>query len=177
MATEIERKFLLANDDWRVHVSHSEWLAQGYLVGMRALQEGLSRASVRVRISAEQAWLNIKSVHLGISRSEYELPLPLSDARDMLDQLCDGVVEKTRHHVDVDGALFEIDEFHGANQGLLVAEIELPAEDAAYPKPSWLGVEVSALERYYNVKLIDHPYSQWSESERQATDAADGAVV
>jgi adenylate cyclase len=171
MGIEIERKFLLANDEWRHAVTESKHIAQGYLVDVSALRDGTARASVRVRISGEQAWLNIKSVDLGISRAEYELPLPFNDAKTILDTLCDGVLEKTRHHVKVDGWLFEIDEFHGSNAELLVAEIELPSADAIFPRPAWLGPEVSNLERYYNVNLIDHPYANWSDSERAASDA------
>ncbi|GLQ97585.1 CYTH domain-containing protein [Dyella mobilis] len=171
MGIEIERKFLLADDTWRAAVTGSKPIAQGYLVDVRALRDGTARASVRVRISGEQAWLNIKSVELGVSRAEYELPLPLADAQTMLATLCDGVLEKTRHHVEVDGWLFEIDEFHGHNHGLIVAEIELPAADAAFPRPVWLGREVSDLVRYYNVNLIDHPFARWSDAERAAADA------
>lgn len=171
MGIEIERKFLLANEDWREAVTRSKHIAQGYLIGVRALREGASRASVRVRISGEEAWLNIKSVEVGIARAEYELPLPLADAQSMLDTLCDGVLEKTRHHVKVDGWLFEIDEFLGPNRGLTVAEIELPAKDAVFPRPAWLGREVSNLVRYYNVNLVDHPYAEWSRADRDADDA------
>jgi adenylate cyclase len=171
MGIEIERKFLLANDDWRAVVSSSKHIAQGYLVGVRALREGLTRASVRVRICGEQAWINVKSVELGVARAEYEVPLPLGEAQSMLDTLCDGVVEKTRHHVDVDGWLFEIDEFQGENKGLIVAEIELPATDASFPRPAWLGREVSHLARYYNVNLIEHPFARWSVAERDSADA------
>ncbi|MBE1161158.1 CYTH domain-containing protein [Dyella acidiphila] len=174
MGIEIERKFLLANDTWRAAVSSSKQIAQGYLVNVRALRDGTARASVRVRISGEQAWLNIKSVELGIARAEYELPLPLADAQTMLASLCDGVLEKTRHHVEVDGWLFEVDEFLGDNQGLLVAEIELPATDAEFPRPVWLGREVSSLARYYNVNLLEYPFSHWSDDERAAIDASSG---
>jgi len=174
MGIEIERKFLLANDDWRAAVTSSKHIAQGYLVGVRALRDGTARASVRVRISGDQAWLNIKSVELGIARAEYELPLPLDDAQSMLATLCNGVLEKIRHHVEVDGWLFEVDEFLGANQGLFVAEVELPAKDASFPRPAWLGCEVSNLARYYNVNLIDHPFGGWSEDDRMAVDAAAG---
>jgi adenylate cyclase len=177
MGIEIERKFLLANDDWRSSVTQSKHIAQGYLVGVRALREGSARASVRVRISGEQAWLNIKSVQLGIARAEYELPLPLADAKSMLASLCDGLLEKTRHHVEVDGWLFEIDEFLGDNSGLIVAEIELPSQDAVFPRPAWLGREVSDLARYYNVNLIEHPFSQWNEAERDALDATSAGEV
>jgi adenylate cyclase len=171
MGIEIERKFLLANDDWRAAVTQSKHIAQGYLVNVRALRDGTARASVRVRISGEQAWLNIKSVELGIARAEYELPLPLADAESMLATLCDGVLEKTRHHVEIDGWLFEIDEFLGDNRDLFVAEIELPSQDAVFPRPAWLGREVSNLARYYNVNLIEHPFTQWSGAERDAADA------
>ena len=171
MGIEIERKFLLANDDWRAAVTSSKPIAQGYLIGVQALRDGAARASVRVRISGEQAWLNIKSVELGIARAEYELPLPLADAQNMLATLCDGVLEKIRHHVQIDGWLFEIDEFQGRNSGLLVAEIELPSVDATFPRPVWLGREVSDLVRYYNVNLIEHPFMQWNAAERDAADA------
>ena len=172
MGIEIERKFLLANDGWRTTIERSEPIAQGYLVGARALHDGSARASVRARLAGEQAWLNIKAATLGIERAEFEYPIPASDARALLDTLCDGVLEKVRHHVRVDGVLFEIDEFLGDNAGLIVAEVELPTVDASFPRPAWLGREVSTLTRYYNVNLIAHPYRQWSPAERAAEDAA-----
>ena len=172
MGIEIERKFLLADESWRAAVEHSEPMAQGYLVGAQALREGHARASVRARVAGERAWLNIKAATPGIARTEFEYPLPAADARAMLASLCDGVLEKVRHHVRVEGVLFEIDEFNGDNDGLIVAEVELPAVDAAFPRPSWLGREVSTLTRYYNVNLIAHPYRQWTPVERAAEDAA-----
>jgi adenylate cyclase len=172
MGIEIERKFLLADDSWRAAFEHSETIAQGYLVGAAALREGHARATVRARLAGDQAWLNIKAARMGIERAEFDYPIPLEDARTLLATLCDGVLEKVRHHVRVDGVLFEIDEFSGDNAGLIVAEVELPAVDADYPHPSWLGREVSALARYYNVNLIAHPYRAWSTSERDAEDAA-----
>jgi len=172
VAIEIERKFLLANDGWRAGIERSEPIAQGYLVGAQALRDGTARASVRARLAGTQAWLNIKAARLGIERAEFEYPIPADDARDLLATLCDGVLEKTRHHVRVDGVLFEVDEFAGDNRGLIVAEVELPAVDAPFPRPSWLGREVSTLTRYYNVNLIAHPYRQWSPAERAAEDAA-----
>lgn len=174
MGIEIERKFLLASDDWRQAITISKHIAQGYLVDVRALREGTARASVRVRISDDHAWLNIKSVELGVARAEYELPLALADAHAMLDTMCNGVLEKIRHHVDVDGWTFEIDEFLGANHGLVVAELELPETHAAYPRPHWLGREVSTLSRYYNVNLLEHPYAEWNEDERSAADVQAG---
>ena len=172
MGVEIERKFLLHDDTWRVAIEHSERLLQGYLVGAQALRDGSARASVRARIAGAQAWLNIKAARLGIERAEFEYAIPLADAELLLATLCDGVLEKVRHHVRVDGVLFEVDEFGGDNQGLIVAEVELPAVDAPFPRPPWLGREVSALARYYNVNLITHPYRLWSPAERAAEDAA-----
>ena len=172
MGIEIERKFLLADDSWRAGVARSERIAQGYLVGVRALESGDAHASVRVRLAGEQAWLNIKSATLGIERAEFEYPIPIEDATQMLSTLCDGVLEKIRHYVTVDGVLFEVDEFLGENQGLVVAEVELPSVDSPFPRPAWLGREVSAQVRYYNVNLIEHPYSSWSDAEREGVDAA-----
>jgi adenylate cyclase len=172
MPIEIERKFLLANDGWRAGIERSEPIAQGYLVGAQALRDGTARASVRARLAGDRAWLNIKAATQGIARAEFEYPIPASDARTLLATLCDGVLEKTRHHVRVDGVLFEVDEFEGDNRGLIVAEVELPAVDAPFPRPPWLGREVSTLLRYYSVNLIAHPYRQWSPAERAAEDAA-----
>lgn len=172
MGVEIERKFLLADDGWRAGIERSQSIAQGYLVSAQALQDGTAGASVRVRLTGDHAWLNIKAATTGIARAEFDYPIPLDDARTMLASLCDGVLEKVRHHVRVDGVLFEVDEFAGDNQGLVVAEVELPAVDAPFPRPPWLGREVSALLRYFNVNLIAHPYRQWSPAERAAEDAA-----
>jgi len=161
MPVEIERKFLLASDAWRRDVSRSEPMAQGYLAGPPA-----SRCSVRVRIAGDDAWLNIKSLALGVERDEYEYAIPRADAERMLATLCGERVEKIRHHVTVGGHLFEVDEFLGDNAGLVVAEIELSHADEPFERPAWLGREVTPLARYYNVNLATHPYSRWSEAER-----------
>lgn len=161
MPVEIERKFLLASDAWRRDVSCSEPMAQGYLAGPPA-----SRCSVRVRIAGDDAWLNIKSLALGVERDEYEYAIPRADAERMLATLCGERVEKIRHHVTVGGHLFEVDEFIGDNAGLVVAEIELSHADEPFERPAWLGREVTPLARYYNVNLATHPYSRWSEAER-----------
>ncbi|HEV7776255.1 MAG TPA: CYTH domain-containing protein [Luteibacter sp.] len=171
MAIEIERKFLPVDDSWRADVVHSEPIAQGYLIAARALADGTAKCSVRVRRSGEKAWLNIKSATLGIQRHEYEYPIPLADAEAMLASLCDGVMEKIRHHVTVDGTLFEVDEFLGDNAGLIVIEVELPAVDTPFPRPSWLGREVSDDVQYFNVNLIGHPYNRWSRAERGENEA------
>ncbi len=175
MGIEIERKFLLAADDWREQIERSERIAQGYLIGTRALRDGSARASVRVRVSGAQAWLNVKAARVGIERAEFDYPIPVADAEAMLAELSDGALEKVRHHVHVDGTLFEIDEFLGDNAGLIVAEVELPSVDAAFPRPAWLGVEVSGLVRYYNTSLVERPYAAWSAEERAAGDAGEGA--
>lgn len=170
MGIEIERKFLLASDAWRSQVSRSQRLVQGYLVSAAAVTSGAARSSVRVRIGGDQAWLNIKSSNLGLARQEYEYEVPLADAEAMLARLCDGVVEKIRHYVAHANHEFEIDEFFGANDGLVVAELELDSVDEAYERPDWLGQEVSSLPRYYNLNLIAHPYSAWNAAEREGLD-------
>ncbi|MGD9500719.1 MAG: CYTH domain-containing protein [Halothiobacillus sp.] len=158
MALEIERKFLLKDDSWRAAVTSSRRLSQGYLT---TLTDG-AKASVRVRIGGDQAYLNIKSVRLGMSRDEFEYPIPIEDAGHMLANLCSGaVIEKIRHHVHFAGLLWEIDEFLGANQGLVVAEVELNSEDQTFHKPDWVGEEVTEDPRYYNVSLVRHPFAQW----------------
>lgn len=175
MAIEIERKFLLRSDGWRAQIERTERMAQGYLVSAQALRDGTARASVRARVAGERAWLNVKAARLGIERAEFEYAVPVADAEAMLATLCDGVLAKQRHYVTVDGTLFEIDEFEGDNAGLIVAEVELPAVDAPFPRPDWLGVEVSALPRYYNVNLIAYPYTHWTRDERDAIDGAPSA--
>ncbi len=168
MPTEIERKFLIVGDAWRREASRSRRITQGYLAGPPS-----SRCSVRVRTAGEEAWLNIKSATPGVERDEYEYPIPLADARRLLATLAGDLVEKIRHDVDVGGYLFEIDEFLGANAGLVVAEIELDHADETFPHPAWLGPEVSDLARYYNIHLATHPYSRWSADER-ASQTPDG---
>jgi adenylate cyclase len=161
MAREIERKFLLSNEQWRSEVSLTQHLAQGYLTTLSAG----ARASVRVRIAADSAYLNIKSMTLGMARDEFEYPIPLADAAHMLAQLCSGaVIEKYRHHVHFGGLLWEIDEFLGANAGLIVAEVELESESQEIQCPAWIGPEVTADRRYYNVSLVANPYQNWPTS-------------
>ncbi len=166
MGIEIERKFLLDNQTWRDQVHSVSHIRQGYFVAAQALTQGLAKASVRVRIENGAAELNIKAVGLGIERAEYGYRIPMSDATSMLQELCSGVLEKRRHRVRVAGFCFEIDEFLGKNTGLVVAEIELLDADAVFPRPDWLGLEVSDCPRYYNVQLIDYPYCRWSTAER-----------
>lgn len=160
MATEIERKFLPADDSWRDEVESSRVLCQGYL-------NDPGRASVRVRIDGEQANLNIKAAVKGAARAEYEYPIPLADARAMLAELCvHPPVEKRRHLLRCGAHLWEIDEFTGANAGLVVAEVELGAVDEAFERPAWLGPEVTEQLRYYNHALAITPYRDWPSDER-----------
>ena len=163
MAVEIERKFLVASDDWRSQSQRSQRLVQGYLTPP---QSGGGACSVRVRIGGERAWLNIKSAIAGIERREYEYAIPPADAEKMIAEFCPVVVEKIRHHVPAGRAMFEVDEFLGDNAGLIVAELELQSQTGQFPRPSWLGLEVSDLRRYYNVNLLQHPYSSWNARER-----------
>lgn len=159
MPREIERKFLLAGDAWRALAHRSQVMSQGYIASGE-------RVSVRVRLAGEQAWLNIKSGGFVASRLEYEYAIPAADARELLTLARGPLIEKTRHFVTHEGFEWEVDEFRGVNEGLVVAELELDREDREFPKPVWLGVEVTHLRRYYNVCLVSHPYSAWSEAER-----------
>lgn len=155
MGIEIERKFLVVSEQWRAQADAGTDFRQGYLAGGE-------KSSVRVRIEGDRANLNIKSATLGIRRQEFEYPVPLADARELLAGLCDGaVVEKTRYHVPVGGHVWEVDVFAGDNAGLIVAELELSSEDEAFERPAWLGDEVSRDPRYYNVSLVRQPYKDW----------------
>lgn len=170
MALEIERKFLLVDDAWRVQVSQVIPMAQGYLNDLAAMDSGLQRASVRVRLEGDEARLNLKSRELGRSRQEFEYPIPVDDAHALLALCVGGLIDKRRHLVEHAGHLWEIDEFFGDNAGLIVAEIELDSGDEWFERPAWLGMEVTESPRYYNLALASRPYSQWSEAERAATD-------
>ncbi len=156
MAIEIERKYLVKDDGWRAAANAGTRYRQGYLVGSKT-------ASVRVRIEGEQAFLNIKGATLGITRQEYEYPVPMQDAQNMLAGLCaQPLIEKTRYHLNHEGHEWEIDVFDGDNKGLVVAEIELENEQTDFPLPDWLGEEVSDDPRYYNVSLVKNPYKDWN---------------
>lgn len=155
MPIEIERKFLLANQDWREEVVRSSRIRQGYL-------GKIDKASVRIRVQGDKANINVKSATLSMRRMEYEYEIPLGEAEEMLDQLCNKPqVDKTRYIVERGQHVWEIDEFYADNAGLLVAEVELGSEEEVFEKPSWLGDEVTEDPRYYNVNLIKHPFKQW----------------
>ena len=151
MGTEIERKFLVRGDAWRKGTKPME-CAQGYLAAGPPV-------SVRVRIMDGRAILNIKTATLSLTRAEYEYDIPMNDAREMIDNLCEGsVIKKSRHLIPFAGNTWEVDEFHGENDGLVVAEIELDAEDAPFEKPPWVGEEVSHAPRYQTPPLTQDPY-------------------
>ena len=159
MALEIERKFLVAGE-YKSLASGRERISQGYL-------NSASGRTVRVRIRGDRGWLTIKgpSKDGGLSRFEWEMEIPLSDARALLDLCEPGVIDKTRWLVPAGDGIhtWEVDEFHGENDGLVVAEIELRSESDSFERPSWLGPEVTGDRRYYNSMLTQHPFSTWDK--------------
>ena len=161
MGQEIERKFLVKDAAWRSAVVSSQRIRQGYL----AVNE---RCGVRVRIDGHSAQLNIKSATLDIVRDEYEYQIPPEDAREMLSRLCGNLIEKERHLVFVGGHKWEVDEFTGDNNGLIIAEVELRNRSERFERPDWLGVEVSGDPRYLNSYLAENPYTSWRPDERHA---------
>lgn len=147
LAREIERKFLVSGSGWRKHADRGRVIRQAYL----ALNDTIS---LRVRtIDNAEAYLTIKSAQPDITRSEFEYPIPLSDARALMKLRTGRLIEKRRHVVETPGACFEIDVFKGDHRGLVIAEIELPARLAEFDRPQWLGREVTGEERYYNASL------------------------
>ena len=165
MAIEIERKFLLADASWKPLAFQQTHFAQGYL---NDISERHAKSSVRVRIEGEHANMNVKSLEIGLSRDEYEFSVPLSDAKKMLATLTVGpVVEKVRYLVKVGKHTWEIDEFLGDNQGLVVAEVELDSEDEQFDIPAWAGREVTEEVRFYNISLSKRPFNLWNEDEKK----------
>ena len=154
MGTEIEHKFLVTGDGWRGQGAATRY-RQGYLSTVK-------ERTVRVRAAADRAQLTIKGITVGASRSEFEYDIPVADADVMLAELCEQpIIDKTRHVVEVDGTTWEIDEFAGANEGLVVAEVELDDPDQEFTRPAWLGREVTDDPRYFNANLVQHPYAEW----------------
>ncbi len=170
MAIEIERKFLTVSDAWRGRAHRVIEMAQGYLNDAESVRCGRQNASVRVRLEGEQARLNIKSRELGAARQEFDYPIPPADARALLALCVGGVVHKRRHLVQHAGHVWEVDEFAGDNAGLVVAEVELQAEDETVVLPDWAGREVTHLPRYYNLNLAAHPFARWSAEARAGLD-------
>lgn len=155
MPQEIERKFLV-KEGYKKNAHTYTHVTQGYL-------SSVPERIVRVRINGEKGYLTIKGVSnlSGMSRYEWEKEIPVTEARELL-SLCEpGVIDKTRYLVQVGKFTFEVDEFHGENEGLVVAEVELNSEEELFEKPGWLGVEVTGDKRYYNSKLAKLPYKMW----------------
>lgn len=154
MGVEIERKFLVRGDRWKS-------LGQGVLLRQGYLSSSPER-TVRIRIEGESAMLTIKGKSSGATRSEWEYAIPLADAQAFLDTLCERpIIEKKRYRIPFEGMVWEVDEFFGENAGLVVAEIELTAENQVFAKPDWIAEEVTQDPRYFNSSLIRNPYSRW----------------
>ena len=154
MACEIERKYLVDTTRWKPSGDGAE-IVQGYIFRSMKL-------SIRLRMSGECAFLTIKGAASGFSCSEFEYPIPLADARAMLDEFSDGtLVCKTRYLEKIGSHIWEVDIFEGANQGLAVAEIELDSEDETFELPGWVTTEVTGDKRYNNTFLAENPYSCW----------------
>lgn len=154
MAIEIERKFLVDQD------------VLGELTGGRRIRQGflptVGLTVVRVRIRGDNGFLTIKGENVDCACTEFEYPIPLHDAQQMIDELCvGGVIDKTRYEITNAGHVWEVDVFHGDNDGLVIAEVELTSVNEAFDRPPWLGEEVSGQTRYYNVSLLKHPYIRW----------------
>lgn len=156
MAQEIERKFLI-NGDYKPFVHKSTRIVQGYLCSA-------PERTVRVRVKGDKAFITVKGIgnSTGASRFEWEKEIPVDDAKALL-KICEpGVIDKIRHLVKAGDHTYEVDEFHGDNEGLTVAEIELASEDEPFEKPYWLGQEVTGNQRFYNSYLSKHPYKTWN---------------
>ncbi len=153
MGTEIERKFLVKEGAWRQ--APATRYRQGYLSTVK-------ERTVRARTIGDKAYLTIKGVTVGASRLEFEYEIPVEDANQLLNELCERpLIEKDRYKLEHAGLTWEVDEFFGDNQGLILAEVELEGEDQAFEKPDWVTDEVTEDPRYYNANLISHPYSRW----------------
>ncbi len=159
MYKEIERKFLVVGNAWRNEASSFQF-CQGYIYSS-------AQCLVRIRTESEKAYITIKGPKDGIARTEYEYPIPLQDAQELLEKLAfKPLIYKTRHKVPMGEYVWEIDEFEGDNAGLIVAEIEIESEDAHFERPAWLGKEVTHDARYRNAALARLPYAQWPEEEK-----------
>ena len=155
MAQEIEKKFLVVGE-FKESAKKATRITQGYL-------SSVPERTVRVRVKGEKGYITVKGIgnDSGASRFEWEKEIPVEDVRDLL-KICEpGVIDKTRYLVDCDGHTFEVDEFYGDNEGLVVAEVELSDENEAFTRPSWLGEEVTGDKKYYNSMLMKNPYKNW----------------
>ncbi len=154
---EIERKFIVDDESWRGRVAKVTNIRQAYICCT-------PESSVRVRVcEGGDARLTIKSSLSGFSRSEYEYPIPLDEAEELMQLRQGAVIEKARHDVYVEGSKWEIDVFAGENRGLVIAEIELESEDQTFARPDWAGREVTHDRRFYSSELAQHPYRRWAD--------------
>ena len=152
MPVEIERKFLVTGSGWRN--GQVTRICQGYLNREK-------ERTVRVRITGDKGFLTVKGINSGATRAEYEYEIPVSHAEQLL-KICDGpVLEKNRYTVACDNLTWEVDEFLGENEGLVIAEVELKSEDQVFNRPEWIGQEVTTDPRYYNSNLCSYPYRKW----------------
>lgn len=159
MGIEIERKFLVKNNSWMDGIVPI-YYCQGYI-------PTLNKATVRVRICENKAYICIKSAVTSISRSEFEYPIPVEEARDILNTLCaKPLIEKNRYKLKIDDLLWEIDVFEKDNKGLVVAEVELTSESHKVDLPDWILREVTGDAKYYNSMLVKYPYSQWTQKDK-----------
>jgi adenylate cyclase len=154
MGLEIERKFLVTSDAWRT-LATGVPCRQGYL-------SSAPERSVRVRIAGGKGTLTVKGASDGVTRAEFEYAIPVENAAAMLDNLCEKpLIEKTRYRIPFGSHTWEVDEFHGENAGLVVAEVELASADENPALPAWVGREVSSDARYFNVNLVKKPFKTW----------------
>ena len=155
MGIEIERKFLVRNDAWRSGIQGSYPCTQGY-IGLQG------PGSARVRIIGSKGFLTLKGPRHGISRSEFEYEIPIEEAQEILERFCSkALISKVRHEVPYEGHLWEIDEFSGENNGLILAEVEIANESEPFVLPDWVGKDISEDERFFNARLAKHPISTW----------------
>ncbi|MDL2060269.1 CYTH domain-containing protein [Mesosutterella sp. AGMB02718] len=156
MGKEIERKFLVVGGEWR-KLARGTAYRQGYLNSQK-------ERTVRIRTIGQKAFLTVKGPTVGVTRLEFEYEIPYADCVTMLAQLAEKpIIEKNRYKIPQGPYTWEIDEFLGVNKGLVVAEIELPSEDAPFEKPAWIGREVSGDPRYFNSNLVKHPFTTWEK--------------
>lgn len=156
MAKEIERKFLLRGDEWR-NLAKGTHYRQGYL-------NSVKERTVRIRTINDKAYLTIKGITVSATRAEYEYEIPHADCMEMLDGLAERpIIEKNRYKIPYAGLIWEVDEFLGVNEGLVVAEVELESEEQSFEKPDWVGEEVSGDPRYFNSNLVANPYTTWEK--------------
>lgn len=158
MSQEIERKFLVKGD-FTKQVYNSQRIVQGYICSSQG-------RTVRVRIRGNQGFLTIKgpSNESGINRYEFETVIPIADAEELM-KICEpGIIDKVRNLIHAGNHIWEVDVFHGENEGLTVAEIELRSENEVFDHPDWLGQEVTGNRRYYNSMLIKHPFTKWKDA-------------